>query len=249
MQDKLRFDQARLLAAAAKPDDMKGSPIGMLGEKTLHSVLKYYFEPDGNKQEIKIGNHIADILGDAGIIEIQTRHFYRLRDKLAGFLPDYPVTLVYPVAETKWLCWIDENTGETTKRRKSPKTGMPYEIFTELYRIKSFLKDGSLRICIVMLQLEEYRFLNGWGKDRKKGSTRYERIPLGIVDELNIHSLSDYGKLIPDIPEDSFTSREFKKASGLSISAARTALNVLSFVGAVERTGKKGNAFIYRRTV
>ncbi|NLO48243.1 MAG: hypothetical protein GX111_08005 [Clostridiales bacterium] len=247
--DNKRFAQACLLAATAKPDSLKGSPIGTLGEKTLHSVLKYYFEPDGSKQEIRIGSHFADILGDSGIIEIQTRQFNKLRNKLACFLPDYPVTLVYPVAETKWLYWIDESTGETTKKRKSPKTGMPYEIFIELYRIKPFLRESNLKISIVMLHLEEYRLLNGWSKDRKKGSTRYERIPLEIVEEINIRGPSDYGKIIPDISEDSFTSGEFKKASGLSIHGARTALNVLNFVGAVERIGKKGNAFVYRRTV
>jgi hypothetical protein len=66
------------------------------------------------------------------------------------------VTVVYPVARTKWLVWIDEETGAVTKKRKSPKLGRPYEILRELYRIKPLLKNNNLRFCIVLLDIEEY---------------------------------------------------------------------------------------------
>ncbi len=47
--------------------------IGTLGEKTLHSVLKNYFEPDESRHEVKIANYVADIAAENSIIEI---HFY-----------------------------------------------------------------------------------------------------------------------------------------------------------------------------
>jgi hypothetical protein len=244
--DQLRFLEACRLGNG-KPDDLSGMPIGMLGEKTLHSVLKNYFEPDRLRQEIRIGGFFADILGDSGIIEIQTKQFYKLAKKLAYFLEEYQVTLVYPVAETKWLSWIDASTGETTKKRKSPKIGKPYEIFPELYAIRHFLTNPNLRICVVLLRLEEFRLLNGWSIDKKRGSTRYERIPRELVDELYINDSSDYTKLIPEFSSASFTSRDFSQASGLSMKNAQTALNVLCCVGAVERIGKKGRLFVYER--
>ena len=82
-------------------DEKKG--IGTLGEKTLHHTLKNYFEPNKEKQEVRIKTYYADIYNEKGIIEIQTQQFYRLRGKLKVFLKEYPVTLVYPVPGKKWL--------------------------------------------------------------------------------------------------------------------------------------------------
>ncbi len=222
--------------------------IGTLGEKTLHSVLKRYFEPDTSRHEVKIDGFVADIVSEGRIIEIQTRQFDKLRRKLACFLARTDVTVVYPVARTKWLIWIDEATGECTKKRKSPKTGRPYEVFPELYKIKNLLLNGRLRICVAMVDLSEYRFLNGWSRDGKKGSERYDRVPVDIADEIYLSGPNDYIKLIPGTLPDRFTSRDFKAASGLGLPPSQTALNVLHSVGAVIRAGKIKNAYVYERS-
>ncbi|NLZ80724.1 MAG: hypothetical protein GX913_02820, partial [Clostridiales bacterium] len=62
--------------------------IGTLSEKTLHAVLKHYFEPKIENQEVKIGSYYADIYTEEGIIEIQTKQFNKLRNKLKAFLPE-----------------------------------------------------------------------------------------------------------------------------------------------------------------
>ena len=49
--------------------------IGTLREKTIHSVLKYYYAPDPVYHEIKIGSYVADICVDGEIFEVQTRNF------------------------------------------------------------------------------------------------------------------------------------------------------------------------------
>ena len=221
--------------------------IGTLGEKTLHSVLKNYFEPDENRHEIRIAGYVADIAADNGIIEIQTRNLGKMQKKLECFLARTNVTIVYPVAATKWLLWIDEATGEITKKRRSPKIGKPYEAFYELYFLRNLLCHPHLNICVVLLELEEYRTLNGWSKDKKKGSTRYDRIPVDIIEELFISCPEDYMKLIPEALDTSFTVKDFKAASGLSLRTAGLALTVLYTIGAVARIGKKGNAFVYER--
>ena len=226
---------------------LKSDGIGTLGEKTLHAVLKNYFEPDESRHEVKIRNYVADIAGENGIIEIQTRQFNKLRKKLSSFLSFSNVTVVYPIAGTKWLVWIDELTGEATKKRKSPKNGKPYEIFWELYKIKPLLNNPHLHLCIVMLDIEEYRSLNGWSENKKRGSTRYDRIPIAIADEIYINNTAEYSKLIPEKLEAHFTSKEFAHASNLTLSASQTALNVLYSVGAITRVGKQGNSYIYER--
>ncbi len=221
--------------------------IGTLSEKTVHSVLKNYYSPESINHEIKVGGFVADICNGSDIIEIQTRSFDRLRRKLDIFLSYYPVTIVYPVPHLKWLRWVNPQTGEISAPRKSPKIGTPYAIFPELYKIKSYLKLPNLSLQIVLINLEEYRFLDGWSRDKKKGSTRCDRIPTELVDEIHIGSLKDYRLLIPDSLTAPFTSKDFKKATGLSLGDAQTALNILHYLGMVERSGKKGNSYLYLR--
>ena len=227
--------------------DREKSGIGTLSEKTLHAVLKHYFEPDYEKQEVKVGRYVADISGDNGIIEVQTQGYNKLRNKLSAFLEHTPVTVVYPIAETKWLSWIDQETGEHSKRRKSPKTGTVHDAFYELYKIKSHLLHPNLRLCLVLLELEEFRYLNGWSKDRKRGSSRCERLPIALRAEVHIHSPADYAKLVPPTLPQSFTTKDFAKAARLRLPSAQLALNVLYYVNTVTRTGKQGNLIVYER--
>lgn len=96
--DRNRFQQACMQAR----ESLHGqNGIGTLGEKTLHAALKAYYEPDAESHEIKIGRYIADIVGENGIIEIQTRSFDKLRKKLEAFLSVAHVSVVYPVAAVK----------------------------------------------------------------------------------------------------------------------------------------------------
>lgn len=222
--------------------------IGTLGEKTLHAVLKHYFEPDESKHEIKINGYFADIENESGIMEIQTRNFNALRNKLRVFLELEPVTVVYPIPYTKWLYWMEEESKVISKKRKSPKKGSPYMAFFELYKIKEFLLHPNFTICIVLINMEEYKLLNGWSQDKKKGASRFDRIPIEVVEEIYIHNKQEYAQLVPNRLEEQFTSKDYKLSTGLSISCAQTALNILTYVGAVERVGKKGNAYIYSRT-
>lgn len=220
--------------------------IGTLSEKTVHAVLKNFYEPDPEHQEIPVENFVADILRDDEIIEIQTRSFNRLRRKLDTFLTYYPVTIVYPIIHTKWLYWIDEDTGEITGKRKSPKKGTIYDAIPELYKIKMYLKHPNLHLCLVLIDAEEYRLLNGWSRDRKKGSSRYDRIPTELVDEFYIGSAADYQCLIPHGLTDHYTSGDFAAAARIPAGYAQTTLGILYSLGLVERTGKKGRAYTYR---
>ena len=221
--------------------------IGTLGEKTLHAVIKHYFEPDKSKHEIKVDGFVIDIVNDTGLIEIQTRAFNSMRNKLTILLENHPVLLVYPLPGTKWLYWIDKQTGEITKKRKSPKVGQVYDAIPELYKIRLLLNHPNLRLCIILVDLEEYRCLDGWSNDKKKGSTRYNRIPIDIVEEIYIHNTCDFHTLIPEPMGKQFTSKDYKAVAKVNMRTAQTALNILNYVNAVERVGKQGNLYIYER--
>ena len=219
--------------------------IGTLSEKTVHAIMKNYYEPDEDNQEVAIEGYVADIYNEHGIIEIQTRGFNKMRDKLSTFLNLYPVVIVYPMPYHKWVSWIDSETGETTKKRKSPKKWTSYDAFFEMYKIKGFLKNPNLNIHLVFMDMEEYRLLNGWNDTKKRGSTRFDRIPLEIREKIVLEQPEDYMQFIPFDMEEQFTSTEFARAARIDIDKARLSLNILYYMGVIKRVGKNGNSYVY----
>ena len=222
--------------------------IGTLSEKTLHAVLKLYYEPDEDKHEVAMSGYYADIYNDKGIIEIQTRQLNKLRDKLSVFLQDYHVTVVYPLPFNKWLSWVNPDNGEVQGRRKSPRHFTEYDAFYELYKIKSYLKNPNLSINLVLMDMEEYKLLNSWSYDKKRGSTRYDRVPVGIRRIVKFDRIEDYMQLVPaDLKED-FTVKDFAMAAGVSVEASRYTLNILNYLEIVKRTGRVKNGYVYNVT-
>jgi len=235
--------QTALNKIVGKKHNDKG--IGTLSEKTLHGVLKHYFEPNEDYHEVALDGYYADIFNETGVIEIQTRQLNKLRDKLSIFLNNYPVTIVYPCPFNKWLSWIDPETKKVSGRRKSPRHYTEYDAFYELYKIKMFLKNPNIRIKLVLLDVEEYKLLNGWDDTKKRGAVRYDRIPIGIRNIISIEQPEDYVQFVPIELETAFTANDYAKAVHSSEEAARMVLNILYYIGIVKRTGKKGRAFLY----
>ncbi len=228
--------------------EQKKNGIGTLAEKTVHAVLKNYLVPKEQCHEIKCNGYVADIMLDGEIMEIQTAQFNLLRKKLDVFLNEYDVTIVYPIPAIKWLIWIREDTGEVTKRRKSNKYGSPCMVFPELYKIKQYLDHPNFHLRLILLEMEEFRLLNGWSEDKKRGSTRYDRIPISLLEDIMINTKDDYDILLPENLPDPFISKEFGKASGLSLKQGQTALNVLCSLGTIQKVGKSGRWIQYAKT-
>lgn len=242
--DKERFYSA--LQAVTSGEHIRAG-IGTYGEKTVHAVLKNYFEPYADSHEQKIGGFVADIVGEDGIIEIQTGSFERLGKKLEAFLAVSRVTVVYPIPRQKWIIPIDPLTGERGKRRKSPLRGTPWDVFPELYKIKPFLANENFRLCIVMLDVEEYRRPpEENGRGRRRGYVRYDRVPLELAEAVHIDERADWGYFIPTGLPEEYTSAEFGEVSGVGKRYAGLVLNVLTAAGAVEKIGKRGRSFLYK---
>ena len=56
----------------------------------------------------------------------------------------------------------------------------------------------------------------------------------------------DYMQFVPYGLAEPFTFREFAKAAHIRNALAQSALPILTDAGALERVGKKGNAWLYR---
>ena len=99
---------------------------------------------------------------------------------------------------------------------------------------------------LVLMDMEEYRILNGWSKDKKRGGERFDRLPLRLEDEVVLDSARDYLQLLPLELAEEFTSADFAKLVKIPRQLAGTVLLVLWQLGLVERVGKVGNRYLYR---
>ncbi len=220
--------------------------IGTYKEKKLHLILKKYFDSDPTHEEVPLAGFVADIYDGSEIIEIQTSGFASMGDKLEAFLPLCPVTVVYPVAEKKWVCWIDPETGEFSAKNRSPKKGRIFDAVPEMIYIRKYLQHPNLTIRVVMLEIEEYRLLDGKrSKTKKRGSHRFERMPVDMFAVYDFHSAADFAAQMPPLPEP-FTSADFASAARLRGRRISAALKVLEESGVICRCGKKGNSILYR---
>ena len=222
--------------------------IGMLGEKTLHAVIKRYIEPDTGCHEVKIGKYVADIVGENGIFEVQTGSFTPLRPKLECLLDFAAVTVVYPMAAVKYLSWIDPETGEVTQPRRSPRKMKPCDAFYELIKIKYTLDNPNFRLKLLMLELHEQRLPEPKHGGNSRGSKRVDRIPLRILDEIDLTCPQEYDMFLPDSLPELFTIDELAKANSVHYECAQRAMKVLEYLELVELTDTKNRKKLFTRT-
>ena len=241
-EQKERFENALLSITS----DRERPTIGTLSEKTIHAVLKKYIEPDEDKHEIPIGDHVADIYTGDRIYEIQTRNLKRLSDKLKSLLLSYKVTVVHPVIRKKKIYWIDPDTGEMKVPKKaSPRTGSFESAVLEIYGIKELLHDPNLSVKLIMIDADEFRIRDGYGKDNKKYGTWLDKVPTDIIDEKSFDCPEDYIQFLPeDLPEE-FTVKD-AEGCGMKKDDASLIISFLNKIDVIERIGKRGRAYLYR---
>ncbi len=219
--------------------------IGRLREKTVHAVIKAYLEEDPTRMEQKVGSFWADILREDGsIVEIQTGNFYKLSRKLEALLPQHKVEVVYPVIVQKDVIWIQEDGGMLPPH-KSPKKGCRFDVLEELPAILPYLSHPNFCLHLLFLDADEYRLLNGRGRNKKKGATHYDRIPGRLQGEEWYRTKEDYLAFLPALPEE-FTAKEYGQAAKLTPRSTNRGLYVLKNLCLIEQCGKRGRAYLYR---
>ena len=244
MNDADRFASA-CSAVLSTAHEKEG--IGTEGEKTLHAVFKTYYEPDPAFHEVRTGRFIADIRREGEIVEIQTAGLYRMKKKLAAFLPDYRVTVVHPIPRVRTVRWI-ERDGSFSDKRKSPKTGKYLDAVSELLGVRDLLAHPNLSVVLSLVDCNDYKVRSG-KIGRKRGAMRFERIPTALVSELRLSTPRDYLTFLPaDLP-DVFTSADVVRLGKMHRDDATALLLLLFTLGAVERLGKDEKRYYLYRLV
>lgn len=232
--------------------------IGLYAEKRLHSVLKRWAYDDFSVHEQKvpqrggkISRFVADILTPTGeIIEIQTGDLYPLARKIAFYMneTDLKVTLVHPLAAQKWVSWLNPETGELVERNRSTKRETVLSGVAQLKSIAAFLGDPRLTVVFPMLELEEFRLLDGWVKNPKRRSHRYELIPKDLLETVALCEKEDFHTFLPDDLPDRFTAKIFGKHTRLRGYDLYDAISVFETLGFIRRLGKEGRSYVFERT-
>ena len=232
--------------------------IGLLEEKRLHSVLKRWVCDDFSRHEQRVQGSaekkrkfVADVLTEQGeIFEIQTAKLYPLLKKIAFYLQetDHPVTVVHPLIQKKQIFWMQPDTGEIAKPTRSTLRQTPLHAIAQLAPFLPYLASPRFSLCLPAIEVEEYRLQDGWGKEGKRGSHRFELIPVRLFEVYRLQSKAEYLACLPELPAE-FTAKEFGKLTRLRGYDLYGALAVYEGLDALEKCGKRGRAALYRRKI
>ena len=245
----MEFEQALTMVRSGLPcPDSAG--IGTLTEKTVHAVLKWWLDDDPRHHEVTLPcGSVADLYDGTVVTEIQTAGFSALRPKLMRLLAaGYPVTVVHPLVRYKQIVWIRPDTGEMTPPRRSPRVGSFTDAGRELIYLLPCLHEPGLTIRLVLLDVEEHRVADGWGRDGKRGSHRAERYPLALAGSLFLRSPADYAVLLPETLGETFTAAAFGRAAHMQGRCLQGTLKVLLETEILTRRKEPGQrGFVYFR--
>lgn len=220
--------------------------MGTLGENPLHADLKTWFARDGDLVEEPVAGFVIDLVRDGRLIEIQTRGFSAMKQKLPRLLEEHAVHLVHPIAIAKWIVKIDEG-GEVTSRRKSPKRGEAVDLFSELVSFPELIAHPGLTLEVLLIHEEEVRRFDGRKGWRRKGWVVVERRLLGVIDRLIVDTKAALAALLPGDLADEFTTAHLGAALRRRRRLAQQMAYCLRRVGVIKKVGKQGNAVVYRR--
>lgn len=215
--------------------------IGTLNEKCIHSALKNYFSNEYD-QEAKIGSFYADVVTENGIFEVQTANFGKLNKKLEAMLSACHVTVVYPYEKRVKTSSVSDTSGELIRENGFRYNNSLTDFFLELYRIKSFLTNPNLTICIAELDVDRVNYVSE-KTGRRRGRGKYTKTPLALRREIYLEKAEDYRMFLPEGLCGEFTVKELqslKKGTDVKIM-----LEILLYIGLVDKRGKRGNAELY----
>ena len=242
--DKEKFTRARIRALEENGQGYQG--IGRLSEKTMHRMLKLYYEPDESLHEIECFGSVADVKNTDGIIEIQRASLAYLIPKLERFLPHSPVTVVHPIVAKKRVRRLDTETGEITSTGRTVKGKTPFDSAFEIYKIRRFIGNDGFTLILLLLDCDEYKVHDPHARRGRGGDHRVECIPTDVIAEYILCDPADYLALVPKDLADGFTAEEFRKRVKSRSRYAYYYLRLLVDLGVMTRE-KQGAKYLYSR--
>jgi hypothetical protein len=221
-----------------------GGGIGTLQERSLHAKIKELYNTPGSEVEVEVDGFVIDVVRGNLLIEIQTRKFSAIKDKLFKLMKNHQVRLVYPIAHEKWVVRQNKN-GEVIGRRKSPKKMGFLHIFEELVSIPTFIIHSNFELEVLLTREEEIRVNDGKGSWRRKGWSSLDRTLVDIVDRRLYSKPEDFLRMIPNTIEEPFTTKTLAETLKIPRRLVQKMVYCMRKMEILKITGKEGNAHLY----
>lgn len=217
-----------------------------MNECSLHSKIKKVYSLPGDQFEVKLGNYIVDILRGNLIIEIQTKNFSALKEKLQTLTEKHQVRLVYPISEKKWITTITKDHAVVNKR-VSPRRGKLTDLFHELIMIPHIIGEENFSLEVLFIDEEEVRCDDGKGSWRRKGVSIIDRRLLKVNDRILFQNKEDYTKILPDSLNRVFTNRDLAELTKIPVRTARQITYCLRKGDIIRIAEKKGRELVFQK--
>jgi len=215
-------------------------------EGSLHASAKEIYAREGGLAEESVGGYVVDVVRDDELIEIQTASFASAARKLRRLVVDHRVALVHPIAVERWLVRVDSD-GAVLGRRRSPKRGLPLDVFEELVAFPELVAHPNFRLELLMIREEEirgpipagvrFRYPREW--------VRLDRRLLEVVGSIRIDTPADLLALLPENLPSPFTTADIAAATRRSRRLSMRAAYCLSKAGAIRSVGRAGRLVTY----
>lgn len=220
--------------------------ININNEKSLHSAIKQWYAMPGDRLEVKVDKYIIDLVREDSLIEIQTRNFSAIGNKLRALTKYNKVMLVHPIATEKYIVTM-ESMDKVITRRKSPKKGKLVDLFDELIRIPDLIDEENFILEILMTKEEEIRCKDGKGSWRRKGISIVDRKLIEVVEKVTFKESKDFLIFLPDDLQGSFTNKDLAKALKITVFKARKITYCLRKMKIIKEVGKLRNELIFEK--
>jgi len=214
----------------------------------LHRALQRFYAGNDGRVEVEMDGYRADVLRGEVVYEIQTGSFIAIRDKLRVLAREHPVVLVHCIPRYKFIVHIARDTGAQLSCRRSPKQAQAVEVFGELVYAPDLLRRENLSLEIVITAEREVRCDDGAGSWRRRGVSIVGRELMAILEILRFERPADLARLLPEGLPEPFTATDLARLGKMRRRLAGRMAYALREAGAVEQVGRRGNAYLYRRT-
>ena len=218
--------------------------IGSLNEGALHKSLKELNTEDGDEIECHVDGYIVDIKKADRIVEIQTSNLHRVVPKFCKLMRNHSLQLVYPIAARTTITKSLEDG--SVQRRKSPKRGTIYQIFSALVSAPTMISNPNFSIEVPLIHEEQVRVFDsnrGW---RKRHWVIVERRLIESFNSYWFANPRDLWVLFAEQLPTQFTTKDVAYSVQITRRLAQQALYCLRSCGVITTIGKKGNEIIYQ---
>lgn len=234
------------MPGAAKETQKTGSNgIGLRNERSLHAALKQWIALPEDRFEVPLGGYVIDLVRGEQLIEIQTRNFSAIRNKLTSLLTQHKVHLLHPVTAEKWVVQVDTTGQKVISRRKSPYKGKLTDVFEELVRIPELMAHDNFSFEVLFINEEEVRCRDGKGSKHRKRVSVVDRRLLEVVQSYEFRSTKDLLSFIPLALPQPFSNKELAASLQLPLHRCRQMTYCLRKMGAVTVVGKNRNELLF----